>query len=129
MLKIHILSFSYKKGLPVYNCEHGGGFIFDCRGLPNPGRLEAFKMLTGKDKTVADFLDADVSVHNFLDAVIQVLSVNIDSYLERGFTDLFVAFGCTGGQHRSVYCAQTTAEKLRHKYPVSEVLLEHREIG
>lgn len=129
MLKIHLLSFSYKKGLPVYNSEHGGGFIFDCRGLPNPGRLAAYKLLTGKDKSVVDYLDAEVTVHNFLEAVIQVLSVNIDNYLERGFTDLFVAFGCTGGQHRSVYCAQTIAEKLRHKYPVSELLLEHREIG
>ncbi|OQA00507.1 MAG: glmZ(sRNA)-inactivating NTPase [Bacteroidetes bacterium ADurb.Bin408] len=128
MLTIHILSFSYKKGLPVYNNEHGGGFIFDCRGLPNPGRIDAYKELTGLDKDVADCLEDVTETNTFLKAITTTVSVNIDNYIDRGFSYLSIAFGCTGGQHRSVYCANKLAEILQQKYPVIEIEVKHREL-
>jgi len=128
MLKIHIVSFSYKNGIPVDGSGHGGGFVFDCRGLPNPGRLDFYKNLTGKDKEVAAYLDNEIVTHRFLLAVTEAVSVSIDSFIERGFDYLSINFGCTGGQHRSVYCAIKVTETLRQKYPMAQFKLEHREI-
>lgn len=118
--KLHVLvqSFSYKQGLPTDASGNGGGFIFDCRGILNPGRFEAYKPLTGKDQPVIDFLESKTRIHEFLDAAKQLVSINIDDYLERGFEHLQINFGCTGGQHRSVYCAEQMAKFLQEKYQV-----------
>jgi UPF0042 nucleotide-binding protein len=107
MLKLKIFSFSYKKsGVPKDNTANGGGFVFDCRFIYNPGRKEEFKHLTGKDTEVIDFLDNNPEMQEFLKHSEAILKSAIDNYLEREFTDLMVCFGCTGGQHRSVYAAE-----------------------
>lgn len=127
-LTVEVMSFSYKKGLPQDVSGNGGGYIFDCRSIHNPGRYEQYRNLTGMDKEVADFLEADGEVNEFLSNVYEILDRHIAKYIKRGFTHLQVAFGCTGGQHRSVYCAEKTAGMIAGKYGV-RVILRHRERG
>ena len=127
-LTVRVQSFSYKNGLPVDDRGHGGGFVFDCRAMPNPGKEERFAALTGRDKPVAEYLEGRAEVARFLEAVEALLGQTVESYKARNFTDLFVGFGCTGGQHRSVYCAERVAKLLRKKHGVA-VELAHRELG
>ena len=115
-LTVTVFSFSYKKGYPVDNSGNGGGFMFDCRGLHNPGRYEEYKKLTGRDKSVADFLGKERAVEDFINNSCAIVCPSVEKYMERGFTSLQVGFGCTGGQHRSVYCAEKVAGKLKDRY-------------
>ncbi len=117
MLHIDIHSFSYKKGgIPKDNTGNGGGFAFDCRGILNPGRIEEYKTQTGNDIGVQNYLETQTEMPKFLDLVQNLVSINIDDYLNRGFENLQINFGCTGGQHRSVYSAIKTAEFIAKKY-------------
>ncbi|MFN8282619.1 MAG: RNase adapter RapZ [Chitinophagales bacterium] len=125
-LEVEINSFSFKRGLPKEENGNGGGFIFDCRGLHNPGRYEPYKLLTGKDKPVIEFLETQSKAKEFLEHVWQTVDIAIENYLERDFEHLQINFGCTGGQHRSVYCAEQTAKHLKEKYN-AKVKLKHIE--
>lgn len=126
-LVVKVFSFSYKKGYPEDLTGNGGGFMFDCRGMSNPGRYDKYKSLTGLDQEVIDFLVDKGEVELFLERAIAIVSPSIDRYLKRGFTSLQVGFGCTGGRHRSVYCAQKFAETIAYMYPDVTVELLHRE--
>ncbi|OPC04438.1 ATP-binding protein [Elizabethkingia meningoseptica] len=127
-LTIEVHSFSYKKGgIPKDNSGNGGGFVFDCRGILNPGRIEEYKQQTGNDVPVQEYLEQKTRIQDFLDAVYAIVSINIDDYLARGFEHLQINFGCTGGQHRSVYSAIKTAAYIREKYPQANVILHHNE--
>ncbi len=126
-LKIEIFSFSYKKGYPADYSGNGGGFMFDCRGMHNPGRYPEYKKLTGRDLPVIKFLEEKGEVQNFITSVVDIVSPSIETYLRRGFTNLQIGFGCTGGQHRSVYCAEHVAQLLRIKYPSANIKVIHRE--
>ncbi|AQX04583.1 ATP-binding protein [Elizabethkingia meningoseptica] len=127
-LTIEVHSFSYKKGgIPKDNSGNGGGFVFDCRGILNPGRIEEYKQQTGNDVPVQEYLEQKTRIQDFLDAVYAIVSINIDDYLARGFEHLQINFGCTGGQHRSVYSAIKTAAYIREKYPQANVILHHDE--
>ncbi len=126
-LKVTVGSFSYKKGLPEDNTGNGGGHIFDCRALPNPGRYPEYRTYTGKDRPVIEFLQRESAVDIFLNNTRAIVAQSIDKYLERHFTNLSVYFGCTGGQHRSVYCAEQTARWIKQTYPSVEVIINHRE--
>ncbi len=125
-LRVTVYSFSYKKGLPTDNSGNGGGYIFDCRATHNPGKYDEYKQLTGLDAPVKEFLEKDGEILTFLNHAYALVDSSVERYMERGFTDLQVSFGCTGGQHRSVYSAQAMAQHLHNKYNV-EVLLIHRE--
>jgi aminoglycoside/choline kinase family phosphotransferase len=125
-LKIVVNSFSYKRGIPEDTSGNCGGFVFDCRGLHNPGRYEPYKQHTGKDKHVIEFLEAKSKVKEFLESVYKVIDINIQDYLARDFENLQINFGCTGGQHRSVYCAEQTAKYIKEKYNIV-VQLKHIE--
>ena len=127
-LTVTIYSFSFKKGIPEDTSGNGGGYVFDCRSVHNPGKYERFKQLTGLDKPVIDFLEEDGEILRFLDNVYSLVDAHVERFLQRGFTHLQVSFGCTGGQHRSAYSAQHLAEHLVAKYPV-KVHLIHRERG
>lgn len=127
-LVIRIFSFSYKKGIPEDTSGNGGGYVFDCRSTHNPGRYEPYKQLTGLDEPVIRFLEEDGEILTFLESVYRLADTHVARYLERGFTDLMFSFGCTGGQHRSVYSAQHLAEYLSERYGV-KVCLVHREQG
>ena len=126
-LTVRIFSFSFHRGLPKDESGNGGGFIFDGRSLPNPGREERFKALTGKDVPVIEYLNQQESVHQFLASVVALVDASVSNYQERGFKNLMVSFGCTGGQHRSVYLAEQLAKHLRGKNGV-DVMLHHREL-
>jgi RNase adaptor protein for sRNA GlmZ degradation len=126
-LVVRIFSFSFHGGLPKDESGNGGGFIFDGRSLPNPGREERFKMLTGKDAPVIDYLNQQDSVHQFIAAVLSLVDATISNYQQRGFKNLMVSFGCTGGQHRSVYLAEQLAKRLRGRNGV-EVRVRHLEL-
>jgi RNase adaptor protein for sRNA GlmZ degradation len=123
-LVVHISSFSYKKGLPADETGNGGGFMFDCRGILNPGRFEEFKWLTGRDKEVKDFLEQRTKMPEFLNSVYDIVDISVEDYIKRGFENLMISFGCTGGQHRSVYAADEVARHLKNKFGV-KVNLHH----
>ena len=125
-LVVRVISFSYKKGIPEDTSGNGGGFVFDCRAVHNPGKYECYKSLTGLDEPVIRFLEEDGEIIPFLEHACALVDASVRRYLERGFTSLTVCFGCTGGQHRSVYSAQHLAEHLHRKFGV-EVELTHRE--
>jgi len=127
-LVLRLFSFSFHRGLPRDESGNGGGFVFDGRSLPNPGREERFKALTGKDAAVVDYLNQQESVHQFLASVLSLLDASVSNYQQRGFKNLMVSFGCTGGQHRSVYLAEQVAKRLRERSGV-EVVVTHRELG
>jgi aminoglycoside/choline kinase family phosphotransferase len=126
-LRVRILSFSFHRGLPKDESGNGGGFVFDGRSLPNPGREERFKSLTGKDAAVIEYLNQQESVHQFLASVMSLVDASVNNYQKRGFKNLMVSFGCTGGQHRSVFLAEQVAKRLRGRNGV-EVVLQHREL-
>jgi len=126
-LVVRIFSFSFHQGLPKDESGNGGGFIFDGRSLPNPGREERFKTLTGKDAPVIDYLVQQESVHQFLASVLSLVDSSINNYQQRGFKNLMVSFGCTGGQHRSVFLAEQLAKRLRNRNGV-EVAVRHLEL-
>jgi aminoglycoside/choline kinase family phosphotransferase len=125
-LQIAINSFSYRRGLPKDDSGNGGGYVFDCRSIHNPGRYEPYKHLTGRDKPVIDFLESQSNVKDFLSSIISIVDMSIEAYIERGFEHLQVNFGCTGGQHRSVYCAETLGKHIREKYNL-KVIVHHIE--
>lgn len=127
-LVVRVFSFSYKKGIPTDASGNGGGYVFDCRSTHNPGRYEPYKKITGLDEPVIRFLEDDGEIVEFLKPVYQLADHHVERYMQRGFTDLMFAFGCTGGQHRSVYSAQHLAEHLNSKYGI-EVKITHREQG
>jgi aminoglycoside/choline kinase family phosphotransferase len=125
-LTIHIRSFSYKNGIPADDTGNGGGYVFDCRYLPNPGRLAEYSDQNGYDQPVIDFLEKDKTVLNFMDHIKSLIVATVKNYQERNFTQLQICFGCTGGQHRSVYCANTLAAFLKSNFEVS-ITLQHIE--
>lgn len=125
-LIVRVNSFSYHKGIPEDPTGNGGGYVFDCRSTHNPGRYEPYKNLTGLDEPVIRFLEDDGEILVFLDSVYQLADRHVARYIERGFTSLIFSFGCTGGQHRSVYCAQHLAEHIHDKFGI-EVRINHRE--
>ncbi len=123
-LTVRIFSFSYKKGIPPDNTTNGGGFVFDCRSLPNPARIAEMQTKTGFDIEVKQLLESEDAVGKFLASATELVSSAINNYLDRKFTDMMVSFGCTGGQHRSVFCANALAALLQKKYPVNRVIIE-----
>ena len=127
-LTINVMSFGFKNGLPEDKTENGGGFVFDCRGNHNPGRYEKYKKLTGRDQPVIDFFKEHGDIDVFIENIKTVISPTIETYIRRGFTSLMICFGCTGGQHRSVYSAEHIARYIHEKYGV-KVILKHRELG
>lgn len=127
-LLVTVTSFSYRRGIPEDKSGNGGGFVFDCRGMHNPGRYDEYKKLTGRDGPVIDFLEKRGEVQPFMESCRALVDMSVKTYIRRGFTSLMVNFGCTGGQHRSVYCAEKMASYINMKYGV-EVALVHREQG
>ena len=125
-LTVKVMSFAYKKGIPDDTSGNGGGFVFDCRAVNNPGKYDRYKPFSGLDEPVKAFLEEDGEIFTFLDHCNALVDASVKRYMERGFTNLMVAFGCTGGQHRSVYSAQNMAERLNKKFNV-KVELIHRE--
>jgi len=125
-LIVHINSFSYRSGIPADVAGNGGGFVFDCRGILNPGRMEVFKPKTGRDKDVKDFLEQQTKMPEFLNSVYDLVDISVEDYIKRGLNSLMINFGCTGGQHRSVYAADALARHLRNKFKV-KIDLNHIE--
>src|SRR6185295_1376361 len=123
-LVVKICSFSYRKGIPQDESNNGGGFVFDCRGLLNPGRIEEFKTQHGRDKAVKDYLEQQTNMLNYLNSVFDLVDTTVEDYIKREFESLMVSFGCTGGQHRSVYAADALARHLRNKFKV-KIELKH----
>jgi aminoglycoside/choline kinase family phosphotransferase len=126
-LTVSIFSFSYKLSCPEDPSGNGGGFVFDCRALPNPGKIDEFKLLTGRNQSVSDFLKREPAVDEFLNHAFALVDQSVKRYIDRDFSRLMVSFGCTGGQHRSVFCAEELAKYLKAKFPVKVNLL-HKEI-
>jgi len=124
-LVVTINSFSFiKTGYPTDETKNGGGFVFDMRGILNPGRFDDYKHLSGLDKTVKDFLEQQTKMPEFLNGVYSVIDISVEDYIKRGFEHLTINFGCTGGQHRSVYAAEAIARHLRNKFKV-KIILQH----
>ena len=128
-LEVKVYSFSFKRGVPYDPSGNGGGYVFDCRSIHNPGRYEPYKKLTGRDEPVIRFLEDDGEITGFLEHVYGVVDPHVETYMRRGFTSLMVSFGCTGGQHRSVYCAEHLAHHLASIFPDVRIRLIHREQG
>jgi len=126
-LTVTVTSFSFKKGAPYDPSGNGGGYVFDCRSIHNPGRYEPYKKLTGRDEPVMRFLEDDGEVLEFMKHVYAMVDPHVEAFVAREFTSLMVSFGCTGGQHRSVYCAESFARHIASKYPHVRVRLIHRE--
>jgi len=126
MLTVRISSFSFVYGIiPVDPSGHGGGFVFDCRALPNPGRYEQYKALTGMDEPVIKYLSAEPEVKDFLDQSFSLIDQAVSKYIERGFNSLMVSFGCTGGQHRSVFAAEQLSQYISDNYQDVIISLRH----
>jgi aminoglycoside/choline kinase family phosphotransferase len=123
-LIVTVNSFSYRKEIPSDDSGNGGGFVFDCRGILNPGRIESMKTQTGRDKEVIDFLEQQTQMPEFLNSIFDIVDISVEEYIKRGFESLVISFGCTGGQHRSVYAADALARHLRNKYKV-KIELNH----
>jgi aminoglycoside/choline kinase family phosphotransferase len=118
-LVVRINSFSYlKTGYPKDESKNGGGFVFDCRGILNPGRITEYKTQSGLDKSVKDYLEQQTKMPDFLNSIYNVVDIAVEDYIKRGFENLMINFGCTGGQHRSVYAAEAVARHLRNKFKV-----------
>ena len=117
-LVVNICSFSYRKGIPADNSGNGGGFVFDCRGIDNPGRHHEYKEIHGRDRPVMEYLERQTRMQDFLNSVFDIVDISVEEYIKRGFSNLSVSFGCTGGQHRSVYAADSLCRHLRNKYNV-----------
>ena len=126
-LEVKIFSFAYKKGIPVDTTGNGGGYVFDCRAINNPGKYEHYRQFTGLDQEVIKFLEDDGGVTKFLDHVYYMVDSHVKRFMERKFTHMQVCFGCTGGQHRSVYCAEHLARHLSDSFDI-KVTLCHREL-
>ena len=130
-LLVRIYSFSYRKGIPEDDSGNGGGYVLDCRGVPNPGRLPEYRGMTGMDSPVVEFLKGLPETEDFARHTAALADMHIDNYLKRGFSDLMLCFGCTGGRHRSVYFAERLAEHIAGKYREHsdrlKVRLIHRE--
>ena len=124
-LNINVRSFSYKKEIPVDPSGNGGGFVFDCRGILNPGRIKNYKSLTGRDREVIEYLENETKILEYLENVFAIVDLTIEDYIQRDFTNLEVNFGCTGGQHRSVYSADALAKHIQEKFPEVQVTLKH----
>ncbi len=127
-LTVTISSFSYKREIPIDLADNGGGYVFDCRGINNPGRHLEFKLLNGRSAEVIKYLEDNSNVYEYMTHTYPLVESTIDAYLERGFKDLMINFGCTGGQHRSVYCADKMFEHLKNKYDIN-IFLSHIEQG
>ena len=127
-LEVHIYSFAYKKGIPADNTGNGGGYVFDCRSINNPGKYEHYRQFNGNDPEVIKFLEDDGEVLVFLESVYKLVDAHVKRFIERKFTHLQVCFGCTGGQHRSVFCAERLASHLAGRYNV-KVKITHRELN
>ncbi len=125
-LEVRVYSFAYKKGIPDDNSGNGGGYVFDCRAINNPGKFERYNNVTGLDEPVIRFLEEDGEMITFLDNIYPLIDRHVKRYMERDFTNLMISFGCTGGQHRSVYAAQHVAEHISKTFGV-KVSLVHRE--
>lgn len=129
MLTVRLFSFSYKlSGIPSDVSGNGGGFVFDCRFINNPGRRDEYKTKTGLDPEVKKFLDSQENMQEFIDDAADMTDRAISNYLERGFTDLMISFGCTGGQHRSVYAAERMKVHIAGKFPGVKVEIHHDQI-
>ena len=126
-LNINVRSFSYKKGIPQDESGNGGGFVFDCRGILNPGRIQANKTQTGRDEAVKNYLETQTKMADFLTAAFSIVDISIEDYLSRNFANLEINFGCTGGQHRSVYSADAMAKHIQEKFPEVNVVVHHVE--
>jgi len=126
-LTVVIVSFSYKSSIPADESGNGGGYVFDCRALPNPGRYDEYKPLTGRDKPVIDFLNKEAEVDEFINHSFSLVDQSVRNYIDRGFTSLQVNFGCTGGRHRSVFCAEMLAKYLKERHAIN-VKVKHTEI-
>jgi RNase adaptor protein for sRNA GlmZ degradation len=128
-LKVTIHSFSYlKRGIPNDETGNGGGFVFDCRFVNNPGRQEEFKLMTGKDAKVIEFLDSQEPMQKFLNNVYDIIDPAIENYIQRDFSSLMISFGCTGGQHRSIYAAEAASKHVKEKFKNQvEVVVKHNE--
>ena len=122
-LVVKIKSFSYRNGVPPDDSGNGGGFVFDCRGLLNPGRIISMKTLTGRDKEVKDYLEQQTKMNEFLNSIFDIVDISVEDYIKRDFESLSICFGCTGGQHRSVYAADALARHLKNKFKVKIELL------
>jgi RNase adaptor protein for sRNA GlmZ degradation len=125
-LKVRVFSFAYKKGIPNDISGNGGGYVFDCRAINNPGKFERYSNATGLDEPVIKFLEDDGEMVDFLNNIYPLVEKHVKRYIDRGFTDLMISFGCTGGQHRSVYAAQHVSEYIYNKFGII-VSLVHRE--